>query len=822
MAVVSKEPAARATAPLLRVEALRVRYEAFDALDAIDLDIRPGETVALAGENGAGKSTLVRCIGGDMVPTSGHVYIDGERVGSTPAAATRRGITVVWQNLALCDNLDVASNLLLGSEDPRLLRSTPRFHDAARQLLVHLGIGLMDTARRVGSLSGGERQLVAVARAMASRPKLLVLDEPTTALGVNESAQVDKLIARVRESGTTVLLVSHDIDQMFRLADRIVVLRRGRIAADVNPAESHPEDVVAFISGQPVDSSARRQLSRLHGLADQLASAEPSSSLPLIVSALAGALGAPRLCVHLVDGRRLRVAGALGLTAAIADAWSDLPFDAAGGPVGVAAESGEAVIAFDVRASPAWSPWQSLATEARVRSSWSVPVMGADRVLGVITVFREVPGHPPGDERQLVNLYAGYIASAVERERLLGELTTRNRGLETIRVVLETLAGPVPLPRGLAIVLSTLREGLLAERVALLTAGVAGENADSWLTVDSSGEEVPPSAGLVEAAAVMRNGDVRDGRAASIVPADGDSCMAVRFSAPDGGGILLAQWRAAIAPSDGIALMEDTANSLRLAREREESERARQEASALRRSRELQRGFLSRLSHELRTPLTAIGGYASSLMAPDVTWDRPSETRFLTRIGAESARLSRLVVDLLDFSAIESSTMRMLPDWCELPLVIDAAIACVPPAQAAVIEVDCQHDLPVIWADHDRLEQVFLNLLENALRHNPEGTRVAVKATGDEEHGLEVTVTDDGGGLPDEVASALFEPRSGGFGPAAGAGLGLSIAKGIVDAHLGKIALERLDHGTRFCVRLPIGGPDASHRYTEDHDLADV
>jgi signal transduction histidine kinase len=209
-------------------------------------------------------------------------------------------------------------------------------------------------------------------------------------------------------------------------------------------------------------------------------------------------------------------------------------------------------------------------------------------------------------------------------------------------------------------------------------------------------------------------------------------------------------------------------------------------------------------------------------MAPDVTWDRASETRFLTRIGVESARLNRLVVDLLDFSAIESSTMRMLPDWCELPLVIDAAIACVPPAQAAVIEVDCQDYLPVIWADHDRLEQVFLNLLENALRHNPEGTRVAVKATGDEQHGVEVTVTDDGGGLPYAVASALFEPRSGGFGPAAGAGLGLSIAKGIVDAHLGKIALERLDHGTRFSVKLPIGGPDSSHRYTEDHDLADV
>ncbi|MGD0197589.1 MAG: ATP-binding cassette domain-containing protein [Solirubrobacteraceae bacterium] len=816
------EQAGRATAPLLRVEALSVRYDAFNALDALDLEISPGETVALAGENGAGKSTLVRCIGGDMVPTSGHVYIDNERIGSTPAAATRRGVTVVWQNLALCDNLDVASNLLLGSEDSRLLRSAPRFHDAARQLLADLEINVMDTTRRVGSLSGGERQLVAVARAMASRPKLLVLDEPTTALGVNESAQVDKLTAIVRERGTTVLLVSHDIDQIFRLADRIVVLRRGRIAADVNPADSHPEDIVAFISGQPVSSSARRQLSRLHGLADQLASAEPSSTLPLIVSALAGALGAPRLCVHLVDGQRLRVAGALGLPAAMADAWSDLPFDIAGGPVGVAAQSGEAVIDFDIRSSPAWAPWQSLAAQARVRSSWSVPVVGADRLVGVITVFREVPGHPPSDERQLVNLYAGYIASAVEREHLLGEVTGRNRVLETIRVVLETLAGPVPSAAGLAIVLNTLREGLLAERVALLTAGVGDETADTWLAVDSSGESVGPSAGLVQAAATMLEGDARDGKARSIVPADGNCCMAVRFSAPGGAGLLLAQWRAPTEPPGAIALMEDTANSLRLAREREESERARQEASALRRSRELQRGFLSRLSHELRTPLTAIGGYASSLMAPDVTWDNASERRFLTRISAESARLSRLVVDLLDFSAIESSTMRLVPDWCTLPVVIDVAIACLPPAQAAVIDVDCHPDLPVIWADHDRLEQVFLNLLENALRHNPEGTRVVVEAAGDEEHGVEVSVTDDGGGLPEEVASALFEPRSGGVGPAAGAGLGLSIAKGIVDAHLGEITLERLERGTRFVVRLPISGPDSSQRYTEDHDLADV
>jgi signal transduction histidine kinase/ABC-type multidrug transport system ATPase subunit len=822
MAVMMKESAVRAVAPLLRVEALTVRFDVFSALEGVDLEIQAGQAVALAGENGAGKSTLVRCIGGDIAPTSGRVYVDGERIGSSPAAATRHGVAVVWQDLALCDNLDVAANLLLGSEHLGLFRSDSHFHATARELLSGLGIALRDTTRSVGSLSGGERQLVSVARAMAGRPKLLVLDEPTGALGVNESAQVEQLTANVRRQGTTVLLVSHNIDQMFRLADRIVVLRHGRIVADLDPATCHPDDVVSFISGQPTDFSARRQLSRLHGLADRLASADPSSSLPLILSALAGALGTSQVCLHLVDGNWLRTATDLGLPTALTAAWAELPFGEAGGPVGLAAASEETVVEVDIRSSPEWAPWRSLARATGLASSWSVPVSGTDRLLGVITVFRESPAHPPRNDLRLANLYAGYIASAVERERLLGEVTARNRVLETIRDVLETLAGPVPLAVGLSAVLHALCQGLQAERVALLTNDGAVDDVDNWLVVDSAGREVGVPPALTEVASILPMEDRRDGKATSIVPQSGDACMAVGFSAPRGGGMLLAQWSAPTTPVDGIALMEDAANSLRLARERQESERAREEASALRRSRALQRGFLSRLSHELRTPLTAIGGYASSLMAPDVTWDDPSEQRFLSRIAAESARLNRLVDDLLDFSAIESSTMRMLPDWCELPPVLDAAVACVTPSGPVVIAVDCQPDLPVIWADHDRLEQVFVNLLENALRHNPVGTRVWVNAMGDEESGVVITVNDDGGGLPDEVAGALFEPRPRADTPSAGAGLGLSIAKGIVDAHQGQIALERLQHGTRFSVHLPIGGPDSSHRYAEDRDLSDV
>jgi signal transduction histidine kinase/ABC-type multidrug transport system ATPase subunit len=812
-----------ASAPLLSVEALTVRFDAFSALDAVDFTIGQGEAVALAGENGAGKSTLVRCIGGDIAPTSGQILIAGQRIGSNPAAAARRGVAVVWQDLALCNNLDVASNLLLGRERGHLLRSDTHAHGAARQLLESLGIPLRDTTRNVGSLSGGERQLLAIAKAMWGRPQLLILDEPTGALGINESAKVEQLATNVREQGTTVLLVSHDIEQMFRLADRITVLRHGRVVADVDPKSSQPEDVVALISGQQTDSSARRQLSRLHGLADRLASSDASSSLPLILSALSGALGAAQLCIHLLEGERLRAAGDLGLPPALMEAWAELPIGVAGGPVGLVAAGEDIVVDHDIRSSPAWARWRPLAADAAMSSSWSVPVIGTDGLIGVITVFRESRGGPPRHEVELVTLYCGYVASAVERERLLGEVTARNRALETIQEVLETLAGPVPLTEGLIVVLQALCEGLQADAVGLLSESGSGVAAQSWAAVEAGGDEAMLlSQPLRELAEESLAGTRSDGKAHRVAGKDGGSYLVVSFAAPDGASALIAFWAQRVAGVDGTALMEDAANSLRLARERQESERARQEASALRRSQELQRGFLSRLSHELRTPLTAIGGYASSLMAPDVTWDGASEKRFVSRIGVESARLNRLVADLLDFSAIESSTMRLQADWCDVALVLDAAIACLTPSAAELIQTFCAPDLPVVWADHDRLEQVFLNLLENALRHNPPGTRVFVEATGNETRGVLVSVSDDGEGMPEEILAALFEPQQHARGPSAGAGLGLSIAKGIVDAHEGQITLEQLRRGTRFVVHLPIGGPDSSHRYAEDHDLGDV
>jgi signal transduction histidine kinase len=288
---------------------------------------------------------------------------------------------------------------------------------------------------------------------------------------------------------------------------------------------------------------------------------------------------------------------------------------------------------------------------------------------------------------------------------------------------------------------------------------------------------------------------------------------AVGFMAVGGPTVLLASWRRVPPTKEETALMEDAANSLRLALEREEAAHAHQEAAALRRSRELQRGFLSRLSHELRTPLTAIRGYASSLLQPDVTWDRDSQQRFLDRIAAEAARLGRLVDDLLDFSAIESGIMRLQRDWCDIRLVIEAAIACLPPEHAKEVTLNCDTSLPVVWADHDRMEQVFVNLLNNAFGHNPPGTRVQVSAEAGPAE-VVISVQDDGLGMPPELAAAPFEPARR---PRAstGAGLGLSIAKGIVQAHGGMLEPAALSKGTCFSVFLPVEGETLEARQAD-------
>ncbi|HEX4291082.1 MAG TPA: ATP-binding cassette domain-containing protein [Trebonia sp.] len=839
--------------PELSVSGLTVRFGALTALERVSLALRTGEVVALAGENGAGKTTLIRSVAGDVTPASGVIRVGGQAIAPVPTAAARLGVRVVWQDLSLADNLDVAANVMLGNERHRQLFSEVALHKDAASVLDRLGIPLRDTTRPVKMLSGGQRQMVAVARAMAHNPRVLLLDEPTASLGVREAELVERLITRLRAQGTTILLSGHDTDLMFRLADRIVVLRHGRVVTEVLPSEVHPDDVVALVSGQPVDSSARRQLTRLHGLAGRLVAADPSSSLSLILSALGAALGSERLAIHLPEDGVLVRAASLGMPEALLAAWERLPFGAAGGPVGLAAVRQVPVVEENLRSGGgSWQVFGNLARPAKVASSWSVPVLGPGGLLGVITVFRAMPGRPRRDDLDLATLYAGYAASAIERDRLLDEVTARNRLLETIREMLQTLAGPVPVEAGLRIALQALRHGLDADEVVLVAAGHdgtmlcrgyssapvdlstgdsrdgAGHPAGTGGTGNRDGELAVPEATLAAVAAVLRRADP-DGVAvtgqASLGTlrtgggSGGGRHLSVTFAVPDGRTVLLAGWRDSTRPDDATDLLEDAANSLRLALERERSLHAQQEAMALRQSRELQRTFLRRLSHELRTPLTAITGYATSLLQQDVTWDADSQQRFLSRIAAESSRLGRLVNDLLDFSTIESGILRLNSDWCDIPLVLDAAVAVLAPEAASQVRIAEATGLPAIWADHDRLEQVFVNLVGNALGHNPPGTKVVVSAAADGPGAVTVRVADDGEGLPPELARAVTEaavqrdPRwhdvlaSGITRPrrrGSGAGLGLSIASGIVAAHGGRLELEPTERGTCFLVTLPV------------------
>jgi len=868
--------------PELSVSGLTVRFGALTALEGVSLALQAGEVVALAGENGAGKTTLIRSIAGDVAPVSGVIRVGGQAVAPVPTVAAKLGVRVVWQDLSLADNLDVAANVMLGNERRRHLFSEVALHRDAARLLDRLGIPLRDTTRSVKLLSGGQRQMVAVARAMAHNPRILLLDEPTASLGVREAEFVVRLITRVRAQGTTILLSGHNTELMFRLADRIVVLRHGRVVTEVLPSEVHPDDVVALVSGQPVDSSARRQLTRLHGLAGRLVAADPSSSLSLILSALGAAIGSERLAIHLLEDGALVRAASLGMPEALLDAWERLPVGPAGGPVGLAAERQLPVIEENLRTSSgSWQVFGTLARPAKVASSWSVPVLGPGGLLGVITVFRAVPGKPRRDDLDLAALYAGYAASAIERDRLLDEVTARNRLLETIREMLQTLAGPIPVEAALRIALQALRRGLGADEVVLAAAEQASvaqasaEEASAMLcrgyssttvdwkngdwrasaghpagtggtggvvgTVSGDGDLAVPPATMAAVGVVLDRADP-DGVAvtgqASLGTlrtgggAGGGRYLSVTFAVPDGRAVLLAGWLDGARPDDATDLLEDAANSLRLALERERSLLAQQEAMALRQSRELQRTFLRRLSHELRTPLTAITGYATSLLQRDVTWDADSQQRFLSRIAAESSRLGRLVNDLLDFSTIESGILRLNSDWCDIPLVLDAAVAVLPPEAASHVTVADVPGLPPIWADHDRLEQVFVNLLGNALGHNPPGTTVTVTAVPNDQRPngrrpygpgtVTVRVADDGEGLPPELvravteaagqrdprwhdvlASGIIKPRRRG----AGAGLGLSIASGIVAAHGGRLELEPTERGTCFLVTLPVEKP---------------
>jgi ABC-type sugar transport system ATPase subunit len=249
--------AVEAPPPVIEARGIVKRYGALTALQGVDLVIRPGEVVGLVGDNGAGKSTLVKILSGAIAPTSGEIFVDGHPAGVlTPLDARRAGIETVYQDLALAPDLSVAENMFLGRElrrggVRRLLGSLDRraMNDHAREQLDRLRIRIDSVTDRADALSGGQRQAIAVARAVSWGRRVILMDEPTAALGVEEQAKVAGLIGEVRRNGIPVLLVSHNIPQVHDICDRIVVLFHGRIVADLQKHEADVEEVVMWITG---------------------------------------------------------------------------------------------------------------------------------------------------------------------------------------------------------------------------------------------------------------------------------------------------------------------------------------------------------------------------------------------------------------------------------------------------------------------------------------------------------------------------------------------------------------------------------------------
>ncbi len=799
-----------ASAPLLDVRRVTKSFGRHLVLDGVDLVVHPGELVALVGENGAGKSTLVQCVAGVRAPDSGEVHLAGGR----------SDVGVVWQDLALCENLDAVANLFLGRE----LRGGPWLSDAemhvqAQALLRELGVTIDDLCRPASQLSGGQRQTLAIARALLGRSRLLVLDEPTAALGVAETHMVERIVRTMRAGGCGVLLITHRIDQVFRLADRVVVMRHGRVVADRATVELHPDDVVALMAGIDADTSARRQIQRLRSLVDQLAEEEPSASIPLIVSALSSALGTDKMCVHLVDPGPdpdgppvLRRRATLGVGAPLLVGNEVLPLGEDGGLVGLAAQGHDVVVTEDVQTHPAWELLRATALDAGVRSAWAMPIHDADGVLGVISGYADAVGSPQPAALELVALYANLAAAAIGREHLLAEVTRRNRILEAMRGMLETLTGPLAAHHGMAPALGVLCDGLAADAVAFI--GPIEDGAPPTVRASHGIDDDPcvavAGAELLEAASVLLGGPVGLDRARLV----GERVVAAPVVAPQGRSVLAAWWRASSGiGNDALDLLDDAARSLCLAVEREEVEMAHAEAATLRSSQRLQREFLSQLSHELRTPLTAIHGYASTLRQPDVTWDEASERRFLGLIEGESARMGRLVADMLDSLTMEAGGLRLDPHWCDLGLTLETAIGCVSGAEG-VVTVDVGPDVPEVWVDHDRLEQVLVNLIDNAIRHGRAGGPVLVSVSA-RDGAVVVLVADEGPGFAPELAARVFQPYVRGVTRSSGAGLGLTICRGLVEAHGGEIAVEATPVGACVRVTLPIEPAPADESVVE-------
>ena len=240
-----------AATPLLELHGIDKSFGPVQVLHDVGMSVYPGEVTALVGDNGAGKSTLVKCISGIYSIDSGSMLFEGNQVSvHTPRDASALGIEVVYQDLALCDNLDIVQNMFLGREKTRgIVLDEPTMEQLAGDTLASLSVRTVKSLRQhVASLSGGQRQTVAIAKAVLWNSKVVILDEPTAALGVAQTAQVLELVRRLADNGLGVVLISHNMNDVFAVADRIAALYLGRMAAQVKAAEVTHSQVVELIT----------------------------------------------------------------------------------------------------------------------------------------------------------------------------------------------------------------------------------------------------------------------------------------------------------------------------------------------------------------------------------------------------------------------------------------------------------------------------------------------------------------------------------------------------------------------------------------------
>ncbi|MGC0315499.1 ATP-binding cassette domain-containing protein [Kitasatospora acidiphila] len=256
--------------PVLALHNVSKRFGAVQVLTGVDLEVHAGQVVALVGDNGAGKSTLVKTIAGVYTIDEGGIEWEGRKVTLTrPQDATALGVATVYQDLALCDNLDVVANLFLGRE---LLRGgrldEVAMEKKAKELLDTLSIRIPSVRIPVAALSGGQRQVVAIARALIGDPKIVILDEPTAALGVEQTAQVLDLVERLRDRGLGVILISHNMADVRAVADQVAVLRLGRNNGVFKIADTSHETIISAITGATDNAVTRRQ-ARVANATDQ-------------------------------------------------------------------------------------------------------------------------------------------------------------------------------------------------------------------------------------------------------------------------------------------------------------------------------------------------------------------------------------------------------------------------------------------------------------------------------------------------------------------------------------------------------------------------